>query len=91
MNEKLSKELEAIINRDEQMRYNVLNRVEYLNCLKEDNKNIINLSLKNITNFMQNNGNKGCYIKVDNFSLMFDKFIICLLYSSILLSNNDTS
>jgi hypothetical protein len=66
MNEKLSKELEAIINRDEQMRYNVLNRVEYLNCLKEDNKNIINLSLKNITNFMQNNGNKGCYIKVDN-------------------------
>ena len=65
MNELLSNELEGIINTDEQMRNNANNRIEYLNGLKEDNKNIINLSLKNLTTFMQENGNKGRYIKVE--------------------------
>ena len=63
MNELLSKELEGIIFIDEQMRNNYINRAKYLKGIKEDNKIIINNSLKNLTTFMQNNGNKGCYIK----------------------------
>ena len=59
MNELLSKELEGIIFIDEQMRNNYINRSKYLKGLKEDNKIIINNSLKNLTTFMQNNGNKG--------------------------------
>ena len=62
MNELLSKELRGIIEIDEQLRNNAFNRIEYLKGLKEDNKNIINESLKDITNYMQTNGNKGCYI-----------------------------
>lgn len=65
MNELLSKELEGIIFIDEQMRNNYINRAKYLKGLKEDNKIIINNSLKNLTTFMQNNGNKGCYIKAE--------------------------
>ena len=66
MNELLSKELIGIIDIDEQMRNNAFNRIQYLKGLKEDNKNIINQSLKNLTTYMQNNGNKGCYIKAEN-------------------------
>ena len=62
INELLSKELRGIIQVDEQMRNNAFDRIQYLKGLKEDNKNIINESLKNITNYMQTNGNKGCYI-----------------------------
>ena len=62
INELLSKELRGIIQMDEQMRNNAFDRIQYLKGLKEDNKNIINESLKNITNYMQTNGNKGCYI-----------------------------
>ena len=65
MNELLSKELEGIIFIDEQMRNNFINRAKYLKGIKEDNKIIINNSLKNLTTFMQNNGNKGCYIKAE--------------------------
>ena len=65
MNEVLSKELEGIIAIDERMRNNIMNRSEYLKCLKEENKNIINHSLNNLTTYMQKNGNKGCYIKAE--------------------------
>ena len=65
MNELLSKELEGIIFIDEQMRNNYINRAKYLKGIKEDNKLIINNSLKNLTTYMQNNGNKGCYIKAE--------------------------
>ena len=65
MNELLSKELEGIIFIDEQMRNNYINRAKYLKGIKEDNKIIINNSLKNLTTYMQNNGNKGCYIKAE--------------------------
>ena len=68
MNELLSKELEGIIFIDEQMRNNYINRAKYLKGLKEDNKIIINNSLKNLTTFMQNNGNKGCYIKAEKIN-----------------------
>ena len=63
MNELLSKELENVINLDEQMKNETFNRMEYLKELKEDNKNIINLSLKNLTTHMKNYGNKGHFIK----------------------------
>ena len=62
MNELLSKELKGIIQVDEQMRNHAFNRIQYLKGLKEDNRNLINQSLKNITTYMQANGNKGCYI-----------------------------
>ena len=65
MNELLSQELEGIIFIDEQMRNNYINRAKYLKGLKEDNKIIINNSLKALTTYMQNNGNKGCYIKAE--------------------------
>ena len=62
MNELLSKELRGITQVDEQMKNHAFNRIQYLKGLKEDNKNIINQSLKNITTYMQANGNKGYYI-----------------------------
>ena len=62
MNELLSKELRGITQVDEQMRNHAFNRIQYLKGLKEDNRNLINQSLKNITTYMQANGNKGCYI-----------------------------
>ena len=65
MNDILAKELGGIILIDEQMRNDIMNRAEYLKELKEENKNIINLSLNNLTNYMKNNGNKGCYIKAE--------------------------
>jgi len=68
MNELLSKELEGIIFIDEQMRNNYINRAKYLKGIKEDNKLIINNSLKNLTTYMQNNGNKGCYIKAEKIN-----------------------
>ena len=62
MNELLSKELKGIIQVDEQMRNLPFYRIQYLKGLKEDNRNLINQSLKNIATYMQANGNKGCYI-----------------------------
>ena len=73
MNELLSKELEGIIFIDEQMRNNYINRAKYLKGIKEDNKLIINNSLKNLTTYMQNNGNKGCYIKAEKINEDKDK------------------
>ena len=73
MNELLSKELEGIIFIDEQMRNNYINRAKYLKGIKEDNKLIINNSLKNLTTYMQNNGNKGCYIKAEKIDEDKDK------------------
>ena len=63
INDILSNEIEGIIHIDEQMRNNVINRANYLKRIKEENKNIINQSLYDITTFMQINGNKGCFIK----------------------------
>ena len=63
INDILSNEIEGIIHIDEQMRNNAINRANYLKRIKEENKNIINQSLYDITTFMQINGNKGCYIK----------------------------
>ena len=62
VNENLSKELEEILDRDEQLRF-VLNRVQYLKMLKQENKNEINSSLDNIKNHMRNNGNRGFIVK----------------------------
>ena len=62
----LTKELGGIIMTDEKMRNNAIDRLKYLKDLKEDNKNIINQSLNIISTYMQKNGNKGCYIKVEN-------------------------
>ena len=68
INELLSKELRDIIEVDEQMKNNAIDRIQYLKGLKEDNKYIINQSLKNLKNYMENNGNKGCYIKTEKIT-----------------------
>ena len=68
INELLSKELRDIIEVDEQMKNNAIDRIQYLKGLKEDNKHIINQSLKNLKNYMENNGNKGCYIKTEKIT-----------------------
>ena len=55
--------LNGILNIDIQMSKNVINRSKYLKRLKEENKNIIDQSLNDITTYMQINGNRGRYIK----------------------------
>ena len=63
INELLSNEIKGILNIDIQMSKNVINRSKYLKRLKEENKNIIDQSLNDITTYMQINGNRGRYIK----------------------------